>query len=49
MAGKSNPPAACWLIQVECEEGVAWGVPVTAERAEIKEWQERRWRHLRTC
>lgn len=37
------------LIVVECARGVVWGDPETEERAEIKDWQERTWRHLDTC
>ena len=36
-------------IRVECEAGVVWGDPETNERAEIKDWEERTWRHLDTC
>ncbi len=36
-------------IRVECEVGVVWGDPETNERAEIKDWEERTWRHLDTC
>jgi transposase len=36
-------------IRVECAAGEAWGDPETGERAEIKDWQERTWRHLDTC
>lgn len=36
-------------VFVECASGVAWADPETGERAEIKDWQERTWRHLDTC
>ena len=36
-------------IRVECKAGEAWADPETGERAEIKDWQERTWRHLDTC
>jgi transposase len=36
-------------ILVECPEGIAWGDPETKQRAEIKDWQQRVWRHLDTC
>ena len=36
-------------IRVECAPGEAWADPDTGERAEIKDWQERTWRHLDTC
>ena len=36
-------------VFVECASGVAWADPGTGERAEIKDWQERTWRHLDTC
>ena len=36
-------------IRVECAGGEAWVDPETRERAEIKDWQERTWRHLDTC
>lgn len=36
-------------IRVECAAGEVWADPVTGERAEIKDWQERTWRHLDTC
>jgi transposase len=34
---------------VECAAGVVWADPETGERAEIKGWRERTWRHLDTC
>jgi transposase len=34
---------------VECAKGEVWGDPETGERAEIKDWEERSWRHLDTC
>lgn len=36
-------------IRVECARGEVWGDPETGERAEIKDWEERSWRHLDTC
>jgi len=36
-------------ITVECAAGVVWADPETGERAEIKGWRERTWRHLDTC
>ena len=36
-------------IRVECARGEVWGDPETNERAEIKDWEERTWRHLDTC
>lgn len=36
-------------VRVECASGVAWTDPETQERAEIKSWHERSWRHLDTC
>jgi transposase len=36
-------------IRVECNRGEVWGDPETNERAEIKDWEERTWRHLDTC
>ena len=36
-------------IRVECAAGEAWVDPETRERAQIKDWQERTWRHLDTC
>lgn len=36
-------------IRVECAAGEAWVDPGTGERAQIKDWQERTWRHLDTC
>src|SRR6187431_2854462 len=36
-------------ILVECARGEVWGDPDTNERAEIKDWEERTWRHLDTC
>lgn len=36
-------------IRVECAAGEAWVDPQTRERAAIKDWQERTWRHLDTC
>ena len=36
-------------ILVECPHGIAWVDPETGERAEIKDWQQRVWRHLDTC
>jgi transposase len=36
-------------ILVECPEGIAWVDPETKQRAEIKDWQQRVWRHLDTC
>ena len=36
-------------IRVECARGEVWGDPDTNERAEIKDWEERIWRHLDTC
>lgn len=36
-------------ITVECEAGEVWADPETQERAHIKDWQERTWRHLDTC
>jgi transposase len=36
-------------VFVECASGVAWVDPESCERAEIKDWQDRTWRHLDTC
>ena len=36
-------------IRVECARGEVWADPQTEERAEIKNWEERNWRHLLTC
>ena len=36
-------------LRVECARGEVWGDPETDERAEIKDWEERTWRHLDTC
>jgi len=36
-------------VRVECARGVPWADPETRERAAIKDWQERTWRHLDTC
>ena len=36
-------------ILVECKAGEVWVDPESGERAEIKDWQERTWRHLDTC
>lgn len=36
-------------IRVECAAGEAWTDPETGQRAQIKDWQERTWRHLDTC
>ena len=36
-------------IRVECAAGEAWVDPETRERAVIKDWTERTWRHLDTC
>ena len=36
-------------IRVECTSGEAWIDPETRERAAIKDWSERTWRHLDTC
>jgi len=36
-------------VFVECASGVVWADPETGERAEIKDWRERTWRHLDTC
>jgi transposase len=36
-------------VFVECVSGVAWVDPEAGERTEIKDWQERTWRHLDTC
>jgi len=36
-------------ITVECAAGVVWADPESGERAEIKGWRERTWRHLDTC
>jgi transposase len=37
------------IIEVECPRGTAWVDPQTLERAEIKDWQLRTWRHFDTC
>lgn len=37
------------LVSVECRRGVAWSDPQTKQRAQIKDWQQRTWRHLDTC
>lgn len=37
------------VIRVECAAGEAWVDPETGQRAPIKDWQERTWRHLDTC
>lgn len=36
-------------IRVECPAGEVWGDPESGDRAEIKGWEERNWRHLNTC
>jgi transposase len=36
-------------VVVECPHGIAWVDPESGERAEVKDWQERVWRHLDTC
>jgi len=36
-------------IRVECARGEVWGHTETNERAEIKDWEERAWRHLDMC
>jgi transposase len=36
-------------ITVECPQGLVWADPETEERAELKDWVERQWRHLDTC
>ena len=36
-------------LVVACERGVAWVDPESGERAEIKDWHQRTWRHLDTC
>ena len=36
-------------IRVECARGEVWGDPETNERVEIKDREERTWRHLDTC
>ena len=36
-------------IRVEWVRGEVWGDLETHQRAEIKEWEERTWRHLDTC
>ena len=36
-------------IRVECAHWEVWGDPDTNERAEIKDWEERTWRHLDAC
>ncbi len=36
-------------IRVECAAGEAWVDPETGQRAQIKDWTERTWRHLDTC
>jgi transposase len=36
-------------ITVECPSGLVWADPETEQRAEIKDWVERQWRHLDTC
>src|SRR6478752_9200474 len=36
-------------VRVECARGVPWADPETRERAAVKDWQERTWRHLDTC
>ena len=33
------------VVEVKCPSGLAWGDPLTGERAQIKDWQEREWRH----
>ena len=36
-------------IRVECPHGIAWVDLETGERAQIKGWEERVWRHMDTC
>lgn len=36
-------------VRLECEKGVLWANPRTEERIQIKDYQERTWRHLDTC
>jgi transposase len=36
-------------VFMERASSVAWADPETGERAGIKDWQERTWRHLDTC
>ncbi|MDB6136845.1 MAG: transposase [Verrucomicrobiales bacterium] len=36
-------------VPVECARGVPWADPETRERAEIKDWRKRTWRHPGTC
>lgn len=36
-------------IRVECPKGTVWADPETRERATVKDYQERTWRHLDTC
>jgi transposase len=36
------------VVEVECEDEI-WGNPSTGQRAQIHEWNLRRWRHLDTC
>ena len=36
-------------LRVECARGEVWEDPETNERAEIKDWEERTWRHLDPC
>lgn len=36
-------------VRVELVRGTVWADPGTRERAHVKDWTERRWRHLDTC
>lgn len=36
-------------VTVECPRGIAWVDVAAGQRAEIKDWQDRQWRHLDTC
>jgi len=48
--GQSIGVVAPWKVaSVECWHGIARVDPETGERAEIKDWQQRVWRHLDTC
>ena len=44
-----QPEAKEVHLVVACERGVARVDPASRERAEIKDWHHRTWRHLDTC
>ena len=40
----------CITVHVECDRGVVWGDPETLQdRAHVRGWVHREWRHLDTC